>query len=465
MIEFMKISKYFGLILSLLIFSCKNNSEQGLIIFTEVKSDIQNLNFNTGENWRYSPESQIVLLKADKSENILSKNFYSACSPQISYDGRLMLFAAQEKKGDVWQIYEMDLDKNETRLVISLKENCIDPAYLPGNKLLFSKEIASDAVGIVHSLYACNSDGTGLQQITFSPGGSFATKVINEGRVLTISKTLYPKEKSSILAVMRPDGTKREMFYSADSGLLISRPCETPDRKLFFIESGIGGLQKSDVISINQNRPLHTRQNITSQIQGSFKSVSVFSSGKLLITHKPTDDKKFGIYELDINTGSVSFIYENPDYNIIDAVLIEKANIIPKKLPSEVDLGVKTGLLMCQNINFNDRLTSDIKAEKIEILGIDTTYGIVNIEEDGSFYLKVAADMPFKIQNLGENGQPVNEPSEWMWLRPNERRGCRGCHEDKELAPENRAALAIKKAPVSIPVHMTGIKEKEIELE
>jgi hypothetical protein len=52
-----------------------------------------------------------------------------------------------------------------------------------------------------------------------------------------------------------------------------------------------------------------------------------------------------------------------------------------------------------------------------------------------------------------------------MWLRPNERRGCVGCHEDPELVPANRVPLAVKKNPVGVPVHAEKIKEKAVELE
>jgi hypothetical protein len=52
-----------------------------------------------------------------------------------------------------------------------------------------------------------------------------------------------------------------------------------------------------------------------------------------------------------------------------------------------------------------------------------------------------------------------------MWLRPNERRGCVGCHEDHELVPDNRVPLSVKKPPVKIPVHVVKVKEKTVELE
>ena len=99
------------------------------------------------------------------------------------------------------------------------------------------------------------------------------------------------------------------------------------------------------------------------------------------------------------------------------------------------------------------------------MLGIDTTYGIVEVEEDGSFQLKIMADTPFRIRTLDEEDNVVRGPCSWLWLRPNERRGCIGCHEDPEMVPENKVSLAIRKSPVIIPVNITEVKEKIVELE
>jgi hypothetical protein len=40
-----------------------------------------------------------------------------------------------------------------------------------------------------------------------------------------------------------------------------------------------------------------------------------------------------------------------------------------------------------------------------------------------------------------------------------------GCHEDQEMVPVNRISLAVKKQPVTVPVHILRIKEKAVELE
>ncbi len=162
-------------------------------------------------------------------------------------------------------------------------------------------------------------------------------------------------------------------------------------------------------------------------------------------------------------------IFSDPEYDILD-VIVAEAYERPKKLPSEVDLQVSTGLLLCQDINFtgyveNHAGKASLAARWIEVMGVDTTYGVVEVEEDGSFQLKVLSDKPFRIRSLDERGKTINGPCSWLWLRPNERRGCIGCHEDPELVPVNRVSLAIKKSPVIVPVSVKNVKEKIVELE
>ena len=165
----------------------------------------------------------------------------------------------------------------------------------------------------------------------------------------------------------------------------------------------------------------------------------------------------------------VRTIYRNSESDVLE-VIEAGQHEIPKNLPSEVDMGVKTGLIMCQDINMTDIQSSGIKASlpmasRIEIMGIDSTLGIVDVAADGSFYLKVIADKPFRIQTIDKNGKVLMGPGAWIWLRPNERRGCVGCHQDPEMVPGNKVPLAVQKEPVNIPMHINKIVEKKVSLE
>ncbi len=458
----------------LLLVSCRSRSTHGMIVLTRTHENCSDRNLATGDSWRYVPESQIVAIypeKHGKPAEELTKGFFSARAPEISFDGKSMIFAGQKTKGDPWQIWEMNLGNSDIKQVTSSKENCIDPSYLPGGRVVFSKMIENDSLKAGHSLYSCNIDGSDLRRLTFNPHTYFASDILKDGRILAISRQVFPNQEKQNLLVLRPDGTKADLFYGLnETGFLLSRPWETENGKIIFIGSAIASPDKGELISINYNRPLHSKINLTSQLEGDFCSVSPGHSGKLLVAYRKSSSDRYSLCEFDPESRTVvRTLYDSPDYNVVEAVVVSPHER-PKKLPSEVDFKVKTGLIMCQDVNVVDpglsgKISQMPKGKSIEVLGIDSLLGVADVEEDGSFYLKVKANTPFRIQTIDKSGKVINGPCDWIWLMPNERRGCVGCHEDHEMTPENRIPLAVKKGPVKIPMHIVKLKEKTVELE
>lgn len=456
----------------LLLVSCGKNSQEGKLIITRIKTIPGKANFINGENWRFTEEAQIIAVSNDGSKAapvVLTEGFYSACSPDISYDGNSMLFAGQVKKGDPWRIWQMDLKNLKSSAVSPEGGNCADPVYLPAGRFTFSRITDNDSLKAGFSIFTCNLDGSNLRRVTFNPATYFASNVLADGRILTAARTVYPDTGKQLLMVLRPDGTKNELFYNTPEGADIYSRCrETSDGKVIFIESATGNSEGGRPVSIDYSRPLHTKTLMAKE--GDFLEVCQVKSGKYLASYRKSSSDLFSIVELDPQTGLTgNVVAEDKEWNLID-VNEDIVHTRPRKLPSEVDMKVKTGLLMCQDINFevgsiNDNEGKGPKVTRIELLGIDKSLGIVNAEEDGSFYLKPIADTPFRIRKLDKDGKVVGETCSWIYLRPNERRGCVGCHEDPEITPENRIPLSVKKKPVIVPVHIDNIKEKKVDLE
>ena len=116
-------------------------------------------------------------------------------------------------------------------------------------------------------------------------------------------------------------------------------------------------------------------------------------------------------------------IYLDEKYNAVEALMVEEKTR-PKKIPSEVNMDSDSGLLLCQDINFSgyDHLKKDSlksKGVKMEILGLEASLGIVDVENDGSVYLTIVADTPFQIQTLDETGTDVNGPGSCVYLSHN----------------------------------------------
>jgi hypothetical protein len=452
---------------------CGRKPLDGFIIITESETKSGNPDYITGESWRYIPKSRLLAInpaKPEKSPEILTADFYSACSPEISSDGTHMLFAGQKKQNDPWQIWEMELGSSKTTQITNSSDNSIDPAYLPGNRLVFSRSSGNDSLRAGHILYTSSLDGTGLTRITFNPHTYFASSVLKDGRIITLNRQVFPTLSGPSITVLRPDGTKAELFYKGSDGSeLCSRGRETVNGKLVFIESIREGSVKK-LVSVNYSRPLHSRMELASSLPGDYQSVYPVNSGKLLVSFRQSDKDFYSLYEFDPEKMTIdSQVYKSTEGDILEAVAVE-AHERPKKLPSEVDYGVKTGLILCQNLNVTGLQSPEsefnfAKADRVEIMGIDSSLGVIKAQKDGSVFLKVAADMPFRIITKDKDNKVIGGPGSWLYLRPNERRGCVGCHEDQEIVPSNRYSLAVGKLPVPVPVHYSGVKEKDVELE
>ena len=260
-----------GLIIMYLI-SCSSGISDGMVIFTRVPAD--QLNFHAETFTHQFPGAQIVAADMDDpagSETILTADFYSACTPRISYDAKHMLFLAQQKKNDTWQIWEMDLSDGAIRQITKFDESCSGPAYLPGGRLVFSRQMPDVGYGSAAALYTMNLDGTELNRITFQPHLDYPATILRDGRVLMLSRQLYPEARDQMYLAMRPNGTKAELFYMGTENSVLSwQANETLEGMVYFIQLDFGKDHKADLVSVHQNRPLYSKVNYTSDIPGSF---------------------------------------------------------------------------------------------------------------------------------------------------------------------------------------------------
>jgi hypothetical protein len=460
-------------IASLFITSCKRRSTEGTIIITRTSGRDSNSGFSPADSRKFILRSDIVEVEQgmpDASPKVLTSTFYSAMSPEISNDGQFMIFAGKKKEGDNWQIWETDLGNLKTRQLTKLKEDCTDPAYLPLGRFIFTSHSGNDSLKANESIFTSNIDGTDQKRITYNPYMYLSSNVLSDGRILTIGIQKFPENGEQKFMVMRPDGTKSELFYKGSEGSVLNGPgFETNNGRIIFIESEKSKPGKRNLITVSYNRPMHSRLNLTSEIEGDFRAVFPQPSGKLLVSFRKTETDRYALYEFDAENKSLGKqIYSSNEYDVLE-VVDAVSHARPRKLPSEVNAVITTGLIMCQDVNVDDNPINFSgsmlrKISKVEIMGIDSSLGVFKPSGDGSFYLKVVADKPFQIRSLDEDGNVVRK-CDWIWLRPNERRGCVGCHEDQDVVPDNRISFAVKKAPIGIPVHVAKIKDKMIDTE
>lgn len=448
--------------------SCEEGVREGAILMTAINPELNVLPSELNKKAAFLEGTEIVMFDPEHPNNRLlsvSKEFYSAAGPSISFDAKKMLFSAQKLKGDPWQVYEMTLTDLKYQQLTRSDSNCYEPAYLPGDRIVYSKETQLQNGDTGHTLFVIDKENSTEERITFSPGSYLSSKILHDGRLITVSQQEFLDKGAPNLMVMRPDGTKEMRFYKGghtETNIISADQAANGD--IYLLESNKN--DKAMLSSITYANPMASRKNLSKNIQGDIIAVHPFAEGSLLLCYKKLNDEQVGLYEFDpIQQQLVRTIYKNNKYTFVDAVPVSVRER-PKKIPSEVKIEEETALLLCQDINFTGHSKKDAaavleKAVSIEVIGLEQSMGIVDVEQDGSVYLQVKADTPFKIQTLDKNGKIVYGPSSWINLRPNERRACVGCHLGNEVVPENRQPLAVTKDPIQIPKVVTLLAKKE----
>ncbi len=444
-------------VLSMLVLRASGKPAAGLVVFTQVPAGAVSTPGGNGAAQRYPAGSRIVSfdpLEPDGSVRVLTEDFHSARAPAFSPDGKRMAFSGQRREGGPWRIWEMELKSGRTK-PITRDEGSTDPAYLADGSIVFSAPAADLATEARHALYTAGPAGADPMRVTFHPGLDFAPTVLRDGRLLFVTRG-SPASPVSRLFTMRSDGTMVELFYeSPGGGRQSGRAWETPDNRVVFVESADSDAPDGHLLVISEHRPLHSRIDLGSGIGGAFHSVFPLSSDEYLVSYRPPGGDRYDLYAFEPIGGRLEPILDpDPGYDAVEPV-VAVARPAPKRFVSVVDLQRDTGELYCLDADLSDLPVdrppgSSASSASLRIRSATGTLGEVPLEEDGSFYVEVPADTPVQLETLDAAGRVVRGPSAWIWVRPNERRGCIGCHEDRELAPENRVPLAVERPPVPL---------------
>jgi len=81
--------------------------------------------------------------------------------------------------------------------------------------------------------------------------------------------------------------------------------------------------------------------------------------------------------------------------------------------------------------------------------------GYAPIEPDGSFKLNVPADTPIALAVVDAQGRALQTHTNWIQVRPGERRTCDGCHSPRRGAPINSGAI-VNTMPAAILAAMAN---------
>ncbi len=397
---------------------------------------------------------------------VLSRGFAAAARPDVSFDGRRILFVARRAADDPVDVWEMNADGTRPRQITQAGD-CAAAIYLstiytmdaeqPVHQVAFSRGTGP------RSLYTCRLDGSRVTRITFNPDGAADPCALAGGRIL-YSSGLPPEpggsdRRGTALFTVNTDGT--DVFPFADG----DRPpvqrgmsCETTGGRVVYIEAPAGSREPGGaVIAVSSTGGHRTRRLVAREPSGLYRCPSPLDDDTVLVSYRRRDGGSWGIHALELGRGArTTRIIDEPAWDELDAVAL-RARPEPAGRSSVVDDRFETGRLYCLNAYLSGTQdTRDTAGAEIESLAVfraapgglgQELLGLVPVEPDGSMHAVVPARTPLRLQTLDAQGQVVRAMRSWFWVMPREARGCIGCHEDRELTPPNRHVLALRSEP------------------
>jgi hypothetical protein len=411
---------------------------------------------------RYPLGSRIVVVTdpgQPEKARVLSQGLPRAGGPSLSPDGRRIVFAGSRTPQLGWTLFEAGVDGRRPVQILRMKGECIDPAYLPHGRLIFTCSERSDNPR-VWALHTASPGGQEVTRITFGPGSAFDPTPLADGRVLfAMQQNPGPgrPEKTTGLFTINADGTMLAPYAgSHDGDLWKVRPRPTPDGGVVFISAGHenpGHLER-----VEMSRPMATRHRLAER---TVLAAQPLPGGDLLVATWPRSNgpATASLFRYSQRDESMALLMSDPDHHLVEALMVISSEEPPER-PSAVNREIDTATLVCYDAGWTDtphgasssrpfRLSAEMLAASGPESGAIIPLGQVPMAVDGSFHVEVPADRPLRMVAEDQAGERTT--SEWFWLRPGEVRSCFGCHENRESAPPNRIVQALTEPAVTLP--------------
>ncbi|KAA3614825.1 MAG: hypothetical protein D8M58_10235 [Calditrichaeota bacterium] len=436
-----------------------------------------------------------------------------AADPEISYDGRKILFSMRRNRDSNWHLYEMNIDGSDLlQLTDQTVGHDMDPIYLPNGQILFAStrpqivdEYERRESPLLH-VADRTADGrlTNIRQISFNQSHDTNPMVHSSGKVYYSRwEHLGDPNKFSIFTI-NPDGTRPFVLYGnhfpsgsgsrvyldprelADGGII----CTLLERNSPF-EGGaiaIKDISKGDdevLIITPKDVPFNDTENANAIYRSPHPIIDHSASSsrkeKIIVSISPIPVEgdqgrqvDFGIYVMDKDGNNVRLVYNDPDFNEIDAVPVLPRKDLPAGLPQVVPTDenvaagmaadLKTGIFFDGNVYHRDpddrmmqpdenHVNSDGsigQAKFVRVLAAvsmprdrdkrggdigntnlekQRVVGYGDIRDDGSFSIEVPANISLHLQTLDENAMMLVSQRSWTHVMPGEKRLCTGCHD------------------------------------
>ncbi len=412
------------------------------------------------------PDGVHLLLVRAGEATPLAPEFAASADANVDFDGKSVLFAGKKRAADHWQIWELELAEHKFRKVIGGDEDYFHPLYLPGRRLVYSRETEHGS-----ELEAALFDGTERLPLTHlgtagAPVDVMAEDVLADGRILF--ETGFPMGAVDAGSGASPRLPELYLVYSDGSGVESYRCDHEEAQKLGGRWGGrqlMHGSMAGDVLFTHGRKlgrfssPLSEEAAVAAPA-AEYAGLAETREGDWVFSARRTARGYFSLMEMRPGTKRLKPLYAQRGVNLVEPVVVE-ARITPRCHPTALHPWTTANLMALDVRISRDGDLATVPAEvRVEALGGDgraVVLGTAPIAEDGSYFVTVPRNKPIRFALMDAKGRIVRAERGWFWAQSGEQRICVGCHSGPERAPENRIPGVLLKTP--IPVNLSGDAE------
>ncbi|MEY8610352.1 hypothetical protein AALM74_14455 [Parabacteroides segnis] len=438
--------------------------------------------------------------------------------PELSFDGKKIIFSMRKNKDDFYHIYEINTDGSELKqLTFAEGVSDIDPLYLPDGGIVFSStrqpKYCMCNRHIMCNLYRMEADGANITQIGVSTLFEGHSSLLNDGRILYDRWEYVDRNFGDAqgLWTVNPDGTKHSIYYGNNTqspgGVIDARQIPGTDQVICIFGSchdrpwgalaiidrkkGVDGVEP-----VVQIWPEDSRKLVDNGDLDSFKWIEYFFEdpyplnenfflASRTIWAKPGGwmhlDSKSGIYLIG-RDGTQELIIEG-NRSLFDPMIIE-SRPKPHAIPSNRNYTDKKGSFYVQNVYHGTHMKGVEPGTAKYLRVIESPekrtwtkngwggqgeqapavnwhsfenkriLGEVPVEEDGSANFEVPSGTFVYFQLLDKDKKMIQSMRSGTMVMSGEVNGCIGCHEDRLSVPS-----AMGPKPLALkkaPIKMNG---------
>lgn len=473
--------------------------------------------FQTNEinTHKFDPGSALKVLntKTGRTTTLLESKTGIIRDPEVSFDGKKIIFSFRKDIHDDYHIYEINADgTNLKQLTFAKGVSDIDPLYLPNDQIIFSStrepKYCMCNRHIMANLYRMNSDGSNIVQLGKSTLFEGHSALMNDGRIIYDRWEYVDRNFGDAqgLWTVNPDGTKHSIFYgnNMNSPGGVIDPRQLPNSNLMLCIFGschdrpwgaLALIDRSKGVDGEQSVvkiwPEHARDLIGKGNWDTFMQLDVryedpfpVSETQFLVSKSKIFDnskkRKMALYLVDMN-GSETLLYEDEKQGCFDPMPLTP-RYRPIDIPTARKFDGSPGYFYVQNVYESTHLEG-VKQGEVKFLRVvespeKRTYtqpgwngqgqqapgvnwhsfenkrilGTVPVEEDGSVYFEAPSGRYLYFQLLDKDKKMVQSMRSGVIVQPGETNGCIGCHEDRLMVPliAQKMPLALSKKPAKL---------------